>query len=74
MHSPSGPLGDATQDCHRLGKRGGIPPFGPAVLEALLSGPYRDVRPFVSYRPGSLGGSNDIWVCTRSKITGRGKK
>ena len=115
-------------------------PFGPAVLEALLSGPYRDVRPFVqreglevyfdsnrpgslgtavdlwtssreslwapwsdpvrlpdtinsnvvdarpvvsfdgtelyfhSYRPGSLGGSNDIWACTRSKITGRGKK
>lgn len=115
-------------------------PFGPAVLEALLSGPYRDVRPFVqreglevyfdsnrpgslgtavdlwtssreslwapwsdpvrlpdtinsnvvdarpvvsfdgtelyfhSYRTGSLGGSNDIWVCTRSKITGRDKK
>ena len=114
-------------------------PFGLAVLEGFLSGPFRDVRPFLqreglevyfdSNRPGSLGsavdlwsssresvwvpwsdpvrlpepinstavdarpvvsfdgtelyfhsnrpggiGANDIWVCTRTKITGRGKK
>ena len=114
-------------------------PFGSAVIEPLLSGPDRDVRPFVqreglevyfdSNRPGSFGtnvdlwtssreslwapwsdpvrlpdalnstrvdarpvlsfdgtelyfhsnrsgtlGANDIWVCTRTKITGRGKK
>jgi len=53
-------------------------PFGPAVLEALLSGPYRDVRPFVqreglevyfdSNRPGSLGTNVDLWSSRRESL------
>lgn len=53
-------------------------PFGPAVLEALLSGPYRDVRPFVhreglevyfdSNRPGSLGTNVDLWTSNRESL------
>ena len=53
-------------------------PFGPAVLEALLSGPYRDVRPFLqreglevyfdSNRPGSLGTAVDLWTSSRESL------
>ena len=53
--------------------------FGTAVLELALSGPFRDVRPFVrrdglemyfdSNRPGSLGGVQvDLWTSSRSSI------
>ena len=55
-------------------------PFGPAVLDALLSGPYRDVRPFVqreglevyfdSNRPGSLGTNVDLWTSSRENPWG----
>ena len=53
-------------------------PFGPAVLEPLLSGPYRDVRPFLqregrevyfdSDRPGSLGANVDLWTSSRESL------
>ena len=53
-------------------------PFGPAVLESLLSGPYRDVRPFVqreglevyfdSNRSGSLNSSLDLWTSRRESL------
>ena len=55
-------------------------PFGPAVLESLLSGPYRDVRPFVqreglevyfdSNRPGSSGTNVDLWTSNRESLWG----
>jgi hypothetical protein len=53
-------------------------PFGPAVLESLLSGPYRDVRPFVqreglevyfdSNRSGSSGTNVDLWTSSRESL------
>lgn len=53
-------------------------PFGPAVIESLLSGPYRDVRPFVqreglevyfdSNRPGSSGTNVDLWTSRRESL------
>jgi hypothetical protein len=53
-------------------------PFGQAILEPLLNGPYRDVRPFVqreglevyfdSNRPGSLGAAVDLWISNRESL------
>jgi hypothetical protein len=53
-------------------------PFGPAVLEPLLIGSFRDVRPFVqreglevyfdSNRPGSLNSSLDLWTSRRESL------
>lgn len=53
-------------------------PFGPAEIDALLSGPYRDVRPFVqreglevyfdSNRPGSFGTNVDLWTSSRESL------
>ncbi len=53
-------------------------PFGVAVIEPLLSGPYRDVRPFLlrgglelffdSNRPGSIGSNVDLWRSRRESV------
>ncbi len=52
--------------------------FGAAAVELALSGPFRDVRPFVrrdglemyfdSNRPGSNGSQVDLWMSSRASI------